>query len=552
MPLNPTMSRKEETVFTPNESAKKLFQVIYREKNKPETLDDDETPKIKVSELISRLAFYYEKIRNSVDYKEEYLLRKNAILRILKRQVIIEGPLKILKPEDISKNLLIELIRAGYLPNNKLPETKIDELGLVIDKYLKLRNYGLAKIADENKKNEINKWILALAAADIEETLNLNPILTASIGNMYELLSAEVVLPEESVYKKDREIQIYLSIHRIFMKFDNDMLEFLLLKYYNADWDKATDEKIKYLANHLEAMKDTINEQMYHPLAVEMNKVVFRYSVYFTILNDVITDDPVGVYDSFKEDPKAFPRLIKKFAQQRYQEAKSKLRRAAVRSIIYIFLTKMVLVFILEIPTTLWLGETLNYNSLAINVTFPPLLLFLIVLFTRTPSEANSLKIVQGVEEIVFVEKERKEPIVLRQPVKRGKGANTTFAIIYSITFFISFGLVIYLLDKIHFTFVSIIIFLFFLTLVSFFGLRIRKVAREMYIIKRKDNIFSFVMDFFYIPIVEVGKWLNEKFSRLNFFVFILDFIIEAPFKVFVDIAEEWTKYVKERKEEIM
>jgi len=107
------MSRKEETVFTPNESAKKLFQVIYREKNKPETLDDDETPKIKVSELISRLAFYYEKIRNSVDYKEEYLLRKNAILRILKRQVIIEGPLKILKPEDIAKNLLIELIRAG-------------------------------------------------------------------------------------------------------------------------------------------------------------------------------------------------------------------------------------------------------------------------------------------------------------------------------------------------------------------------------------------------------------------------------------------------------
>jgi hypothetical protein len=31
-----------------------------------------------------------------------------------------------------------------------------------------------------------------------------------------------------------------------------------------------------------------------------------------------------------------------------------------------------------------------------------------------------------------------------------------------------------------------------------------------------------------------------------------MDFIIESPFKVFVEIAEDWTKYVKEKKEEIM
>ena len=187
-----------------------------------------------------------------------------------------------------------------------------------------------------------------------------------------------------------------------------------------------------------------------------------------------------------------------------------------------------------------------------INISFPPLLLFLIVLFTRTPSDANSLKIVQGVEEIVFKEKERKEPIILRQPVKRKRGISATFAVIYAITFFITFGLVIYFLDKIQFNFVSIIIFLFFLTLVSFFSLRIRKVAGEMYIVESRENIFSFIIDFFYVPVIEVGRWLNEKFSRLNFFVFILDFIIEAPFKIFVEIAEEWTKYVKERKEEIV
>jgi hypothetical protein len=554
MSLNPTISKKEEVTFTPNENAKKLFQIVYREKNKPESEeDDDDTPKIKVSELISRLAFYYEKIRNSVDYKEEYLLRKNSILRNLKRQVLIEGSLKTtVNSEEVAKNLLLELIRAGYLPNNKLPETKINEIAAVIEKYLNLRIFGLPKIDDEKIRNEIGKWIFNLAAAEIEEKLNVNTVMQTAIENIYELLSEHIVLPEDSIYKSDREIQIYISIHKIFMKFDNDMLEFLLLKYYNANWLKATGREIKYLADRLEAIKAEIDAQMNHPLAAQLNKIVNRYAIYFTVLNDVVSDDPVNVYEGFKNDPKAFPRLIKKFVQRRYQEARTKLRRAAVRSIIYIFLTKMVLAVILEVPFTLWLGEVLNYNSLTINIVFPPLLLFLIVLFTRMPSEANTQKIVQGVEEIVFVEKERKEPIVLRQPSKRRQGINVTFAIIYAITFFITFGLVIYFLDKIHFTFVSIIIFLFFLTLVSFFSLRIRKVAREMYIIERRENIFSFIVDFFYVPIIEVGRWLNEKFSRINLFVFILDFIIEAPFKIFVDIAEQWTKYVRERKEDIM
>jgi hypothetical protein len=51
---------------------------------------------------------------------------------------------------------------------------------------------------------------------------------------------------------------------------------------------------------------------------------------------------------------------------------------------------------------------------------------------------------------------------------------------------------------------------------------------------------------------VAVGKWLSEKFSRVNVFVFVMDFIIEAPFKILIDIAEDWTKYVKERKDEIV
>ena len=87
--------------------------------------------------------FYYEKIRNSVDYEEEHLLRKNAIERILRRQIIIEGVIKESKSENIAKHLLAELIRAAYLPNNQIPESKIDEVSHVITKYIKLKKFAL-------------------------------------------------------------------------------------------------------------------------------------------------------------------------------------------------------------------------------------------------------------------------------------------------------------------------------------------------------------------------------------------------------------------------
>jgi hypothetical protein len=70
-------------------------------------------------------------------------------------------------------------------------------------------------------------------------------------------------------------------------------------------------------------------------------------------------------------------------------------------------------------------------------------------------------------------------------------------------------------------------------------------------VIEAKENILTLLSDFFYTPILAVGKWLSENFSRINVFIFVLDFIIEAPFKVFVEITDEWSKYVKERRDEI-
>lgn len=550
---NPTLSKKQETNLTVNNRAKKLFQVVYREQNKPEVKDN--TTKLRVSDLISKMAFYYEKIRNSVDYKEEHLLRKTAIERILKRLIVIEGTItfKEINGKDVAKNLLIELIRAGYLTNNTVPETKIDEIGKVISKYLILKKniFKGQKINILNEKNELVSWIIAIAASEIEEKLGRSKIDVTVIDYMYSYLNKIIVIPESFKHKKDKEIQIFIGVHRGLLKFDNEMLSFILFKYFNANWDNASENEIIEIADDIISLKQAIDEQLEHPLKKQLGRIISRYTVFFSVLTDVIKEDPTGSYKSISEDPKAFPRLIKKMCDKRYNDAKKKLWRAAIRSIIYIFITKSVLAIAMEVPLTKLFDQEISDVSLLINITFPAMLLFFIVLMTRVPSDDNSNKVVEGINELIFEEKKR-EPYELRKPVKRTGIMNAIFSVLYIITFFISFGGVIWVLEQIHFNWVSMVIFLFFLTFVSFFSIRIRKGAHELMVLEQRENIMSFLVDFFYYPIVAVGKWLSDKFAKINVFVILLDFFIEAPFKIFVEIADEWTKYVKERKDDIV
>ena len=556
-----------------NDSAKKLFQAIYNDLNRPQD-KDDESPRLQVSELISKMAFFYEKVRNAVDYEEDHLLRKNAIARILKRQIVIEGFLKTQGTEDLSRHLLAELIRASYLPNNSLPEAKVGEVVLILDKYLRLKQECFKafdsslnlqtdiKRAKNNiqEKNRLVSWILSLAACEIEENLVSDQTKQAMVNVMFDTMSRVIQLPPDLPYGTDLSIQIYLSISRTYSRFDDDMLSFVLFKYYNQGWIgervdamfAPKEEQIKAIATNIQTLRDTISFQLKHPLKKQLDRLVRRYSLYFTVLQEALANDPAKVYNEFKQNPKTFLNAVRKVCNKKYKKAKARLWRAALRSIIYIFLTKSIFVFLIEIPAIHWFDQPLNPSALAINVAFPAVLLFFIVSFTRIPGESNTDRIVEGVKEIAFVGSERQQPIKLRNPKKRGRAVNFIFNLVYTCTFFISIYFIIWVLTQVNFNWVSITIFLFFLAFVSFFSIIVTKGIKELLVIEKKENLFSFLADLFYMPIIMAGKWLSNNVSKVNVFIFIFDFIIEAPFKILVDIAEEWTKYIKERKDNMV
>ena len=72
-----------------NQHLQKSLELIRRNKNTP--ISATTGNKISVNESVGRAAFYYEKLRNAVDYQDEHSFLKNAIKRILKRSVVING-----------------------------------------------------------------------------------------------------------------------------------------------------------------------------------------------------------------------------------------------------------------------------------------------------------------------------------------------------------------------------------------------------------------------------------------------------------------------------
>ncbi|HNU90172.1 MAG TPA: hypothetical protein PKJ11_02420, partial [bacterium] len=530
--------------------------------------DTSDQPKIKVSSVISRMAFFYEKIRNVVEYKEEYLLRKEAIKRILRREIVIEGDTKECQAAEISEHLLTELIRGGYLPNNQLPMTLIDEVAVIIKKYLVIKNIAAPSISKEISKdltkrdlreirdeianhNQLIDWLMAVAASEIEARLCQDPVLNQAIKNLYEYLSANIQLVDQQELAKDLPIQIYLSINRNFAKLDDDMLSFILLKYYIAGWQSLPESRWPAIAKNIEKIRRAINSQLKNPLAEPLNKITSRYAVATSVLLELLRQDPIGVYTNLKTDPKSFPRQIKKICEKKYTKAKNLLWRAATRSIIYIFITKGILVVLLEVPANKLFGAEIEPLALLFNALFPPALLFFSVLVTKVPDESNTERIINLVNELSFEEYKRSEPIILRIPQRKASFLRQIFNFFYGLTFIITFGAIIWLLSIFHFTWVSILIFLFFLVFVSFFIIRIKRATNELRVIEEKESLWRTLFDLFSLPVISVGKYLSEKFNKINVFAFFLDFIIETPFKFLVNMAEDWTNYVNERKNQI-
>ena len=521
----------------------KILKVYKESKDDSSKVSEDDETKIKVNEFTSKIAFVYEKLRNTLDYKEEHLLRKNAVERIISRSFWE------IKNNPLAEDLLKELIRAGYLPNNAISEYKIIVIDAIFQKYYKL----LIKIKEQKTWSEFNKfqkWILDFCACEIESNLYNSQREQALVEAMYRSLESRVQVANENFSDAEKDLQLYIAVNKALVRSDNKMIGFLVFKSFYPEWLEAPDnEFINEIASRISKIKEDIDKEIKNPLSAKFFSICKKQAIYYKVLEGVIVnhlkniDEIFNIRDRFEDE-------TRETAEINYDIAKKKFRTGLVRSIVYILITKVVIALLVEVPLDLYIFHGFSYTTIGINVTFPPILMLLVGLSIRLPSEKNTSAIVSELVKIVYNEEDT-SPIVVKPSRKRSKFTLFFFGLLYLTTYVVTFGLIVLGLIRLHFSIPSGVIFILFLCIVSFFAVRVKTTAKEWVVLKTSQRFFATIFDFFFMPIIKVGRWLSLEFSKINIFMFILDFIIEAPFKTFLSIFEDWMSYVREKKDEI-
>lgn len=543
MPITPVGQRTELQTKEINEAIVRLAQ-IYEGPYGTEIYQGAE-PRINLNYLASKMALFYEKLRYSVDYKEEHLLRRSAIERIIKRIILLNRK----NPHTIAETLLHELIRAQYLPNDTIPEDKTHDIAIIINKYLKLYDQLELRYQKERAKTYL-KTIWEMMAAEIEESL-IPPIREdALVETLYKIIKPKIDLRNFPASEKERNIQLYLAIHRNIIKSDNTLLTYYLFKFYFPGWRTADEELINKVAESFPYLIKAINYQLKHPLADIFLRKLHNYCSYFIILNDVLAENRHQL-KKVLSTPKLLEEEINKACEKRYAQARKKLRRGAVRAVIYIFVTKVLIATAIELPYDMLILNHINYTALGANILFHPLLMAAIILTTRVPKQDNTEKIIQGIKKIVYGEELPPLVIKFKKSAQLGSATWLTINIFYLLMYTLTFGILIAILKRFGFNILSGFMFVLFLTLISFFGIRLRLAARELNVLKKKENIISFLFDLVSLPIIRAGRFISLNSKRINVFIFILDFIIETPYKFLVNSFEEITSFIKEKKEDI-
>ena len=516
------------------------IEQIYKSRTKIKKEED----KIEVETITSHLASLYEKLRNSVDFKEIHLLRRFAIERNLKRRFVLE----MLKP-SIARGLLEELSRAQYLPNKTIPEYRIKDVEKIIAKYQELF-LMINDLYPGNDATKYSDWLLSVEACEIDMLLNPEDVEDSVIEAMYEITKPRVKLKGDQLSIKEKNIQLYLAIHRSLVKSDDTIVSYHLLNLYLPDWLEGEEKTIKLMADKLPAIYRTIQHHLNHPYQNRILKSIKETVVTFQVLYELILDNKEET-KNLLVDPDVLRTEAKLLIHQKYKKIRTRIQNASVRAIIYIFITKVLLAVILELPYEMYIINELNYGNIAINVIFPPLLMFLITLTIRPPHSDNTLKILENLHNTVYDQPEKSILCQLTSKYRQNFGFQVFYQVMYTLLYVLVFGSIVYILWQLDFNLLSGGLFLFFLTAVSFFGIRIRSTAKELEVSRRKEGFMSFITNFFALPVVGVGRWLANRFKKINVFAFIMDYIIEAPFKLFITAFEDWIGFMREKKEEV-
>ena len=214
-------------------------------------------PTITVNDAVGVLAFYYEKIRNVIEYQDEHLLRQNAIRRILSRRRILSSD-----PKELAESLLLELVRSRYLPNNSIPIRTIPEVSSILSFYFNLES---ALKRESGKKLRDGEMLLSLASCAIDDHLSPMQSEEVLVMAMFTVVESLAESASSTIDETVRTHQLGIAVYRVLLRPDIMRLRYYLLKQTNPIWTVGAPD-IEYARDEFVRLFAQIDASIRHPL----------------------------------------------------------------------------------------------------------------------------------------------------------------------------------------------------------------------------------------------------------------------------------------------
>jgi len=506
----------------------------------------DELSKLTVSQTVSFFAILYERVRNAVEYREDHQVRRAAIERMIRRRLAINP-----EGKGEAENLLRELLWARYYDNGSLSIQDVDKVQEIIDKFQLIRKLIVTGRSNENQQY-LSQFLVDLLTCEIEEVLSPAKTQESASYNFFIFQVLRNKIKIEGLTEDQRDAFFLAGLEKAYRRSDKSYQRYHLFTTFYKPINEYSETEIKELCTKLPKIFKKIEEIIKSPYVENLTRFVKKQLPPFLVLFEVIKTKFKEINTVLTDKSKLWTD-VDIICREKYQQIGVRLRNLAFKSFIYIFLTKMIFALILEYPVSQFVYGEVNMTSILINTLFPPVLMLIIVFFFRLPDEENTKKIYQRIIQIIDAELNYESAMAYLPKKQKIKKPIMIFGftVFYSLTFLITFSLIYEGLSYLNFNLVSMFVFVFFISIVTFFSFRIKQFVNE-YRLVEKEAAAAPIFDFFFMPILSLGKFLSGGLAKLNFFIFIFDFLIEAPFKFVFEIVEEWISFVKKRKEEII
>lgn len=461
-------------------------------------------------DTISTIARVYEKARNALEYRADHLVRRAAIERILRRQMVLYD-----KPDQVATELMTELKWAKYISAIELEQGNASKLRNIIEKYWSFLHSSRVP----------SDWLTGVLSAEIDEIFTLNSDYQFFTNFAFQIIKQKATLDD---------LILFTSVDRVISQSDDAQVGYHIVKLCQGDIPTAYN---------LYKTADS------HPQKNKVSSYVRSQQAPIILLRDMYFYNPKKfrfVSTNFEE----FTTYAHTVLIDQLRQTGSRIQTAAFRSVVYVFLTKMLVGLLLEIPIDKLIYGHLNYLALLINLLVPPIVMM---------AMAQNISLPNSSEQKVLVEKSwfiisnfeglKNDRDIFKINTYKG-WSYYIFSGLYIVIFVIIFFVLFYMLGKLKISFISQGLFIFFLCVVSFFAYRIRQIANLYYYNPTRRG--GALGEMFMLPIVAVGGYLSRGISYLNVIAFVFDFILEAPIKIILRFLDHWAQFLSIKRDEVV